>query len=152
MTRPSATRVLYALSGVATAAGAILFLLPEPEYAAPPPFAARDEGEISPYKTKELNGRYKELFNLAGLPKPVAPLPAKASVTASDPAAMLKTYRFLGGASAGDRNAALFETGGSVTMLRIGENLGEFTLVSFNNEKAIFKKKDIQVSLPLIEQ
>jgi hypothetical protein len=132
--------------------GLILMLAPAPTYSAPSlPLSKVPPNTLAPALT-EPSARINQLFDLSDLPAAVAPPDERQEAPPQDPAADLRRYRYLGGARAGERNAALFEAEGVVVTLRLGETLADFTLVSFDAAEAIFRKGEFEASLQLIRQ
>jgi hypothetical protein len=148
---PAASLILFGLAGLLAASGAMLFALPTPARTVEP-FASPNSAEAPmPAPNADTTTRLSALFDLSSLPEPVAPERPVVETPPPDPAEALKAYRYLGGASAGDRNAALFESGGVITTLKLGETLAGFTLLSFNADAANFQKGDIEAALQLIQ-
>lgn len=87
---------------------------------------------------------FGDYFDHSSLPAPVAPAPPP-----PDPAAELKGYRYVGHAATDGRRKALFEAGGSVYSLSVGDELAGFELISIDAAAAIFKKDELIVQLPL---
>ncbi len=150
MNRLSAPAIAYSLAAMLSGAGLALIAVPAPARTVPP-FAQSDGAPgPMPAPAAEAATRYAELFDLAALPEPIAPPSAEAAAPPPDPAEALRRYRYLGGASAGERNAALFESGGVVASLKLGETLAGFTLVSFDAEAAAFRQGEAEAALPLV--
>ncbi|HXI86804.1 MAG TPA: hypothetical protein VNH64_05065 [Parvularculaceae bacterium] len=145
MTAPSFHIVSFSASAVIAAAGALFFLAPPP----PPPIPADAvRAESSPFQMDAAAAhRFAGAFDLSALPPPEAAKPPP-----PDPTTALRVYRYLGGATAGERNAALFERGDSIVTLTIGSALAGFSLVSFDSERALFRQGDVEAVLPLQKQ
>lgn len=110
----------------------------EPQETAPSQSALLISSPPSPY------AKLAAAFDLSALPAPVAPLPPP-----PDPAAELKRYRFVGSAAAGERQRALFDAGGDVRALGVGDALADFVLTRIDPGAAVFVKDAIEVRLPL---
>lgn len=152
MSRPSAHHLCYGLAAILAITGLALTIAPTTPLAVPALPGAGDTPNAPPPFTKDFGARFSMLFDLSVLPEPMAPPTARKEAPPPDPAAALRKYRYLGGARAGERNAALFENGGAIITLRIGEALAEFTLIAFDAEAATFRKGEFEASLQLIRQ
>lgn len=152
MKRLSTRALCYSLAGALAVAGIALVSLPAPARSIPSFAEPQNTQDIAPAPGADRHARLKDLFDLSALPEPIAPPPAEAEALPPDPAAALKLYHYLGGASAGERNAALFQSDGAVATLKLGETLAGFTLISFNAEAASFLKGETEASLPLIHE
>ncbi|MGE0408698.1 MAG: hypothetical protein AB7P23_05475 [Amphiplicatus sp.] len=126
-----------ALSVLLSIVGAVLLFTPVPtrhfkDFASLSSFAEKtpviDETDIA---------RLERLFDLSDLPAPQQPAPPP-----PDPMAELLRFSYLGGARSGEMGAALFGDGGSAILLKTGEQLAGYTLISFDDGGAEFRRGD----------
>ncbi len=95
-----------------------------------------------------------KLFDRSLLPEPAPPTVAAANVAPvappPDPAALLRKYRYVGMAKSDDRQAAVFGGDNNQNfILKPGESIDGFKLLSFDGTSARFEKEGQDFELPL---
>jgi hypothetical protein len=144
-------RVAYAIAALGTVLAAFMAFWPIDEKTVADPTE-----NVSPdlaYAATEFHA-LASLFDRSALPEPVLP-PASAANNAPaapppDPAALLRKYRYLGMAKSDGRQAALFSGNNDQNfILKPGESIDGFKLLSLDGTNARFEKEGQDFELPL---
>jgi|GEM_PF-4565972 len=146
----SKLRIAYVVSALGAALAASLAFLPVQNYGIADPI--QNELPSHADAPTEFHALAK-LFDRTPLPEPAPPTPAAVNEPPAapppDPAASLRKYRYLGMAKSDGHAAAVFGRDGQTIILKPGESIDGFKLLSLDGANARFEKEGQDFHLPL---